>query len=100
MNSRQVFGHTKNIIDEFQYFMDNTEFMWEAEFKYFYRITDDNYIQLAYRLNGGELQLSAQFKLRYENLKENIIFIVKENIEVHSPYEGYPVFEKSTLLYL
>ena len=97
MNSRLDFGDTKDIVNEFQYLMDNTEFMWDAEFKYFYRITDDNYIQLAYRLNGGELQLSAQFKLRFKNLKENIIFIVKENIEAHLPYEGFPVFEKSTV---
>jgi len=98
MNSRLDFGDTKDIVNEFHYLMDTTETMWEVEFKYFYRITDDNYIQLAYRMDGGELQLSAQFKLRYENIKENIAFIVKENIEVHSPYEGYPVFEKSDLL--
>jgi glutaredoxin len=97
MNSRLDFGNTKNIIDEFQYLMDTTETMYEVKFKYFYRITDDNYIQLAFSMNGGELKLSAQFKLRFKNLKQNIAFVVKENIEVHMPYEGFPVFEKSDL---
>ena len=98
MNSSLDFGDTKDIADEFHYLIDTVEFWLEFDVKYFYRITDDNYIQLAYKMDGNELQLSAQFKLRYEDLKENIAFIVKENIEVHSPYEGYPVFEKSDLL--
>ncbi|WP_242094336.1 hypothetical protein [Aestuariivivens sediminicola] len=92
------FGDTKNIAHEFIYLMDNSDLDWGTEFKYFYRITDDNYIQLAHRLNGGELKISAQFRLRFKNLKENIIFIVKENIEAHLPYEGFPVFEKSTVI--
>lgn len=46
-------------------------------------------------MDGGMLELSAQYKLRSRHLKENIIFIIKEHIEVHQPYEGYPIFEKS-----
>jgi len=97
MNSRLDFGDIKTITNEFEYLMDTTETMWEVQFKYFYRITDDNYIQLAFKMDGGELKLSAQFKLRSKHLKENIIFIVKEHIEVHQPYEGYPEFEKSAV---
>ena len=98
MSSRMDFGDTKDIIDEFQYLIETTETMWEVEFKYFYRITDDNYIQLAFRMDEGELQLCAQFKLRFKNFKDNIIFILRENIETHLPYEGFPVFEKSTVI--
>jgi hypothetical protein len=46
-------------------------------------------------VNDGELELNAQFKLRFKNNKENIIFIVKINIEARLPYEGFPLFEKS-----
>ena len=80
MNSSLDFGSCETIINEFEYLMDTTESMWDFDIKYFYRVTDDNYIQLACKMDGGELQLSAQFKLRYENLKENIIFIIKEHI--------------------
>ena len=97
MNSSIDFGNATSIINEFEYLMDTTETMWVVEFKYFYRITDDNYIQLAYRMDGGELQLCAQFKLRFKNLKDNIIFIIKENIEAHRLYDGFPVYENSAV---
>ena len=97
MNSSLDFGSCETIINEFEYLMDTTESMWDFDIKYFYRVTDDNYIQLACKIDGGELQFSAQFKLRYENLKENIIFIIKEHIEAHLPYEGFPIFENSVV---
>ena len=68
MNSELDFGDTIRIISEFEYLLDTTEIMWGCQMQYFYRVTDDNYIQLALKIEGGELQLSAQFKLRYENL--------------------------------
>ena len=97
MNSSIDFGNVSSIINEFEYLMDTTETMWVIDIKYFYRITDDNYIQIAYEMDGGELQFSAQFKLRYENLKENLIFIIKEHIEAHLPYEGFPTFVNSVV---
>jgi hypothetical protein len=78
--------------------MDTTETMWDIDVKYFFRVTDDNYIQLAIKFDGGELEISAQFKLRFENLYENINFILKGHIEAHLPYQGMPVFQKSKLL--
>lgn len=97
MNSSIDFGSCEAVIHEFEYLMDTIETMWDIDVKYFYRVTDDNYIQLATKFDDGELLLSAQFKLRFKNLKENIIFIVKENIEAYLPYEGFPVFQKSTI---
>ena len=97
MNSSIDFGSCKSIVNEFVYLMDTIETMWNIDVTYFYRITDDNYIQLATKFDEGDLQISAQFKLRFENLKENIIFIVKENIEAYLPYEGFPLFENSVV---
>jgi len=97
MSSRQEFGDTKDIIDEFEYLMDTLEIMGDIDFKYFYRVTDDNYIQLAYKMDRRELELCAQYRLRHDNLKENIIFIVKENIEAHLPYIGFPIFQNSVI---
>jgi hypothetical protein len=71
--------------------------MWAIDFKYFYRITDDNFIQIASSMEGDELKICAQYKLRHKNLKENIVFILKELIEAHLPYEGFPVFQNSTV---
>ena len=36
MNSDLNFGDTKDIIREFTYLMDTSDFLWGAEFKYFY----------------------------------------------------------------
>jgi hypothetical protein len=95
MNSSLDFGDTTNIINEFEYLMNTTETMFDVEVRYFYRITDDNYIQLASKFDSGNLNINAQYKLKFENFKENIIFIVKENIEAHLLYHGFPTFEDS-----
>ncbi len=97
MNPSLDLGSCESIIDEFEYLMETVETMFGIEIQYLYRVTDDNYIQLASKMDGGELELCAQYKLRYENLKENIIFIVKENIEAILPYEGFPIFLNSVI---
>lgn len=97
MNSDLDFGDTKDIQDQFQYLMDTLETMFNEEFQYFYRLTDDNFIQLAYSYNENELKIIAQYRLRFKNLKQNIIFIVRNSIEANSPYNGYPTFENSAV---
>lgn len=97
MNSTLDFGTCEAILDEFEYLMNTVETMWDIDLKYFYRITDDNYIQLAQKHDDSELQIRAQYRLKYENLKENIIFIVKQSIEAYLPYEGFPRFESSKM---
>jgi hypothetical protein len=98
MNSSLDFGTCETIKDEFEYLMDTTETMWDIDFRYFYRITDDNYIQLAQRQDGSQLAISAQFVRRYEDFKSNITFILREHIEAHLPYDGFPSFIDSSVL--
>lgn len=97
MNSALNFGTTKGIRDQFQPLMDLLVTVFKEEFNYFYRVTDDGYIQLAYSYNGSELEIKAQYKLRFQNLKEDIIFIVKNYLEANAPFEGYPLFENSSI---
>src|SRR5690554_4025670 len=97
MNSKLDFGDTKAILNEFEYLMDTLETIWDAEIRYFYRITDDNYFQLAYSYLNANLKIIAQYKIRFKNLKENIIFVVKNNIEAHLPYHGFPTFQNSSI---
>ena len=97
MNASLDFGSCDSITHEFEYLMDTSETMWDVNMTYFYRVTDDKYIQLAFKMNGGSLRISAQFKLLFQNLKANIIFIVKEHIEAHLPYHGFPTFQKSVV---
>ncbi|WP_299397161.1 hypothetical protein [uncultured Gelidibacter sp.] len=97
MNSELDFGSTKEIHEQFQYLMDTLETMFDEEFNYYYRVTDDNFIQLAYSYGKSELQIMAQYRMRFKNLKENITFIVKNSIEASAPFSGYPKFENSSV---
>ena len=99
MNSNLDFGSTTDILNEFDYLMDTTETMWDIQCRYSYRITDDHYIQLAHAYNDDilDLKIIAQYKLRYENLKENILFIIKNNIEAHLFFNGFPKLENSAI---
>lgn len=97
MNSELDFGPTKDIHNQFQHFMDTLETMLGEEFNFYYRITDDNFIQLAYSYHDSELKITAQYKLRSKNLKKNIVFIVKKCIEANAPFYGYPKFENSSV---
>lgn len=54
MNSELDFTNTKNIIDEFHYLVDTTESMWDIDFKYFYRLTDENFNQIDSSMEGSE----------------------------------------------
>jgi hypothetical protein len=98
MNASLDLGSCEHITDEFEYLMATTETMWDLDVAYFYRVTDDHYIQLAHNFDGSALELNAQFKLRFKTLKENIIFIVSEHIEAYLPYHGFPVLQKSEIL--
>jgi hypothetical protein len=86
LNSELDFATTEDIIVEFHYLVDTTESLWKIDFKYFYRLTDDNFNQIDSSIEGTELEICAPFKMRFQNL-----------IEAHLPYKGYPVFKNSTV---
>ena len=95
MNSQLDFGSTENIRNEFQFLMTTYETMFEEEFDYFYRITSDGYIQLAYSFHKSKLEIKAQYKLQFDSKKEDIIFIIKQYIEANHLYNGYPKLKDS-----
>ena len=97
MNSQLDFGNTANIKDEFHFLMTTYETIFEEEFDYFYRITDDGYIQLAYSYNNSKLSIKAQYKLKFQNKKENIISIVSNLIEANYLHDGYPTLKDSVI---
>ena len=97
MNSKLNFGSTKKIENEFQFLMTTYESIFDEEFDYFYRITIDKYIQLAYSYKKSELKIIAQFKLQHNSKKDNIIFIIKKYIEANHLYNGYPTLKESPL---
>lgn len=97
MNSDLNFGNTDGIEDQFHPAFDLLLTMFREEFNFFYRITDDNYMQVAYSYSGGELEIKSQYILRFKNLKENLVFILNNIIEATSAFEGYPEFENSAI---
>jgi hypothetical protein len=98
MNSRNDFGDASSIVHEFDYLMATAETMWDIKIKYFYRVTDDSYIQLAYKQDDSELKIIAQYKSGGEDIKENLFFILRKTFEANFLYNGFPTFENSTVL--
>ena len=73
MNSQLDFGNTAKIKNEFQFLMTTYETLFDEEFDYFYRITDDNYFQLAFSYHNSELEIRVQYKLQFDT-KKKILF--------------------------
>jgi len=88
MNSQLDFGSTENIRNEFQFLMTTYETIFEEEFDYFYRITPDSYLQLAYSYPKSKLEIKAQYKLQFDSKKKDIIFIIKQYIDANQLYNG------------
>lgn len=45
-----------------------------------------------------DLKIIAQYKLKYDALKENIFFIPRNRIETNLPYIGFPKFQNTPVL--
>lgn len=97
MNSQLDFGSTHEIRDQFRPLMVLLETMYGVEFGYYYRLTDDGYLQLASSHNGETLDIKAQYKLICPTLKENALFVVRNYIEANVPYNGFPHFFSSNV---
>jgi hypothetical protein len=57
MNSQLNFVSTESIGNEFQFLMTTYETMFNEEYEYFYRITSDGYLQLAYSFHKSALEI-------------------------------------------
>ena len=97
MNSELDFGSTATIKNEFHFLMTTYETLFDEEFDYFYRITDEGYIQLAYSYYNDELQIKVQYKLQFDSKKEDIIHAVHQLIEANHLYNGYPTLKDSVV---
>jgi hypothetical protein len=97
MNSQLDFGDITPIINQFHFFLETSETVWDLDIQHYYRITDDNFIQIAVSVEGTDPEIKVQYKLRYSSLKENIQFVLKELFEANLLFNGYPKFNKSEL---
>jgi|SRR5690554_735514 len=98
MNADLDLGGTESFLHELNYFVVLSDSFWGVELKFYYRLTDDGYIQLAYALLKDSPELTAQFKLRYKTLKENLTFMLRAYFEANLPYQDKLDFEHSPLL--
>ena len=94
------FGDPTPIFSEFNYLIDLIYYPsgFDYPVKLYYRTTDDGYIQLAEGNEDKNHFISAQYKRTSDNLKANLLYILKEHIKAHSSYSGYPEFIDSILL--
>ncbi|MGJ8762053.1 MAG: hypothetical protein ACSHXA_16030 [Polaribacter sp.] len=97
MNSELDFGSTATIKNEFHFLMTTYETQFDEEYDYFYRITDDSYIQLASSYYNDELKIIVQYKLQFDTKKEDIIYVVHQLIKAKHFYIGYPTLKDSVI---
>ena len=97
MNSQLDFGDITPIINQFHFFLETIETMWDLDIQHYYRITDDDFIQIAVSVDGTDPEILAQYKLRYSSIKENVQFVLEELFEANLLFNGYPKFNKSAL---
>ena len=96
-NANLDLGSTKTILHELKYFLVLSDSLYGVELKFYYRLIDDDYIQLAYSVLDNSPELITQFKRRYETLKENLAFVIHEYVKAHLPYQNKLDFERSPL---
>lgn len=97
MNSDLDFGEINKILDEFHFFLETIETALGAYIRYYYRITDDSFIQIAVSVEGSELKIYAQFKLNHPSFKENLQFAIENMFEANLCFNGYPEFYESDI---
>ena len=72
--------------------------IFDEPIKFFYRINEDNYIQIIERFLDLEPTIIAQFKHTSSSLKENLMTILQEYVEFITLFEGQPSFLKDGFL--
>jgi len=97
MNSKLYFGDPIHFFSQFTYFMTLEDIDWDAQFYYYYRITDDNFIQIAYGLDDKKHSICAQYQKTNQDLKSYLKKILINYVKANRFYAGYLVFVGSTL---
>lgn len=97
MNSKLYFGDPIPIFSQFNCFLVLDQTMFDIRFHYYYRITDDDYIQIARGYEDKEHEVCAQYKRTHQDLKSNLRNILINYIEANRFFNGYPNFISSTL---
>ena len=97
MNATNNFGDPAPLFSEFTCFLILENVDWRAKFYYYYRITNDNYIQIAQGYDNEVNQICAQFKKTDQDIKSNLEKIMSRYFEAYRGYEEFPEFVESSL---
>ena len=97
LGSNMIFGDPTDYFSEFTYFMILEDIDWGAQFYYYYRVTEDNYIQIAYGLDDKRHSICAQYQKTNQDLKVNLKEILIKYMKASRFYGGCLYFMESTL---
>ena len=92
-SNRHPFGDPQETANEFEFFIyyDVGTVAFELQEKLYYRITEDNYIQVASNLyDDSSPQIIAQFKNNGEELKTQLQTIMRQYFEGMRYFIGFP----------
>ena len=95
MNSNLNFEDYWEVRHQFHFFLETIETTWDLYIQYYYRITEDKYIQIAVAVEEDAPKILAQYQLKFSSLKENIKFVLIQMFDANLLFNGYPKFHKS-----
>ncbi|MDP2060214.1 MAG: hypothetical protein U1C58_06430 [Flavobacteriaceae bacterium] len=98
VNSSFDFGSTEGISHEFNLLLKIFENHWKLNISYYYRTTDDGFIQLATQDDEKKLHIIAQIKLKFEHLKSDKLNVLFHNFMAQRSEEFKPTFLSSPIL--
>jgi len=97
LGSSMIFGDPAEYFSEFTFFMILEDIDWGAQFYFYYRITDDHYIQIAYGLDDKRHTICAQYQKTNQDIKINLKEMLIKYLKAGRFYGGYLYFVESTL---
>jgi hypothetical protein len=83
---------------DFHYFLTTIDTDWDAKFYYYYRVTNDNFIQLASCLDDQDISLRSKTSIKYKSLKQNLLLALENELEGMYLYHDFPDFVSSNII--
>jgi hypothetical protein len=83
---------------DFHYFLTTIDMDWDAKFYYYYRVTNDDYLQLATSLDDCDLSIRSKTSIAYKSLKQNLLLALENELEGMYLYQDLPDFVKSKII--
>ena len=96
-NPRLNFMSSENSLYNFKDFLVLINTTSDVKLKLYYRLTDDGFMQLAYAYAEEAVAFSSTYKRKFNTLKENLSFLLKEFLRIDPSLKAKLIYGYSIL---